>query len=80
MSEEHIHKFVCPNDGELEEVDVIFKCNTCDSSEIKKVEGRYMCPDCFVQAHPYQCRICDSNDVAVEPPFEEGERYQKESS
>jgi len=58
--------FVCPNDGVLSNDDVAFVCNTCDTTEVKVVDGMYVCPQCFTHIHPFQCRICDSTKVALQ--------------
>jgi len=61
-------KFICPNDGELDELDVAFVCNTCSSIEAKHVDGMYICKQCENSAHPLECRICGSKDVKMVAP------------
>ncbi len=68
---DHAHEFRCPNDGLLDRDDVIFLCNTCEGTEVKQIEGMYMCTTCFTSVHPFQCRICDSKEVALSAPLHE---------
>ncbi|RJR28561.1 hypothetical protein C4564_04975 [Candidatus Microgenomates bacterium] len=63
--------FVCPNDGEISDDDVAFICNTCDTKEVIKIEGLYVCPQCSTSVHPFQCRICDGKDVVWLTPLTE---------
>jgi hypothetical protein len=56
-------KFICPNCGEIAQDDVAFLCNTCQSDELKEVDGMFICSSCETSAHPLQCRICDSKEV-----------------
>ena len=58
-------KFICPNDGEISADDVAFLCNKCDVTEAKNVEGMYICPQCFSDLHPFQCRVCESKEVTM---------------
>lgn len=68
----HPHsKFVCPADGDLDEQDVAFICNTCDTKEAVRIDGLYVCPQCSVSIHPFQCRVCDSKDVVWLTPLVE---------
>lgn len=66
-------KFVCPTCGERDNLDVAFICNTCDTRDTKQMDGLYYCPECETHMHPFQCRICDSTEVAyLSPLTEEG--------
>jgi len=68
-------KFLCPNCGEVSQDDVAFLCNKCDSSEVKEVDGVFMCPQCFIETRPFQCKICESKevklhaDIGVDTPY-----------
>lgn len=63
--------FVCPTCGVRESDDVAFICNTCENKEIKHEQGVYYCPQCETHMHPFQCRVCDSKEVAFMSPLKE---------
>jgi predicted RNA-binding Zn-ribbon protein involved in translation (DUF1610 family) len=58
-------KFKCPNCGELPQDDVMFLCNTCDSSELIHKDGIYMCPSCLVPGENFECVLCGSKLVTM---------------
>jgi hypothetical protein len=62
-TEESKIKFICPNDGEISQDDVVFLCNVCSTTELKEVDGMYVCDQCENSAHPLECRMCGSKDV-----------------
>ncbi len=61
-------KFICPNDGEVSQDDVVFLCNVCSADQIKEVDGLYICKQCEKTANPLECRICGSKDVKMHAP------------
>lgn len=58
-------KFICPNDGEISQDDVIFLCNVCKQDEVILKDGLYMCPSCLNPGENFQCMICDSKEVKM---------------
>lgn len=58
-------KFICPNDGEISQDDVIFLCNHCKQDELIYQDGIYMCPSCFTPGQNFQCMLCDSKEVKM---------------
>lgn len=58
-------KFICPNDGEVSQDDVVFLCNVCTHDQIKEVDGLYICKQCETSANPLECRICGSKEVKM---------------
>lgn len=61
--------FVCPTCGVRENEDIAFICNTCETKDAKHLDGIYYCPQCETHKHPFQCRICDSLEVAYMSPL-----------
>lgn len=58
-------KFICPVCGEIKRDDVIFLCNTCDTTELIYKDGIYMCPSCLKPGENFQCMNCDSKEVKM---------------
>lgn len=59
-------KFDCPNCGTINQEDVIFICNRCDSKEMVFKDGFYLCPSCFEKKeHNFMCANCDSTEVKL---------------
>ncbi len=62
----HSHlKFTCPNCGNISRDDVLFLCNTCDSSDLLEKDGVYMCPSCLVPGENFECNLCGSDEVTM---------------
>ncbi len=59
-------KFVCPNDGEISQDDVVFLCNKCERADLMYTGGVYMCPACLKPGENFQCMLCDSKEVKME--------------
>jgi predicted RNA-binding Zn-ribbon protein involved in translation (DUF1610 family) len=57
--------FKCPNCGEIHQDQVVFLCNTCDSTELIKKDGIYICPQCLTGNHNFLCMSCDSKEVKL---------------
>lgn len=71
MEETNNHKniaFTCPVCGKLEQDDVVFLCNHCDSSDLVMKEGVYMCPSCLVPGENFECMKCGSKEVKAKFP------------
>lgn len=62
-------EYKCPTHGVVDEVDVAFLCNTCKTTEVKKVGGLYVCPECFTSSYPMMCRICEDKNVTMYSPL-----------
>lgn len=60
--------FICPNDGEISQDDVVFLCNVCSHDQIKEVDGLFICKQCESDANPLECRICGSKEVKMHAP------------
>jgi len=59
--------FTCPNCGKINQEDVIFICNKCDSKEMIYKDGYHLCPSCLEKKkNNFMCALCDSNDVRLE--------------
>jgi len=59
-------KFDCPKCGVINQEDVIFLCNRCDSKEMVYKDGFYLCPLCFEKKeHNFMCANCDSIEVKL---------------
>lgn len=58
-------KFICPNDGEISQDDVIFLCNVCKQEDLIFKDGVYMCPSCLAPGENFQCMLCDSKEVKM---------------
>lgn len=58
-------KFVCPNDGEISQDDVIFLCNVCKQDQLIFKDGVFMCPSCLNPGENFQCMLCDSKEVRM---------------
>ncbi len=58
-------KFMCPNDGEISQNDVVFLCNNCKQSDLIYKDGIYMCPACLKPGENFQCMVCDSKEVKM---------------
>ncbi|HLC93688.1 MAG TPA: hypothetical protein VJG85_01605 [Patescibacteria group bacterium] len=56
-------KFICPNDGELVQEDVIFLCNNCKQDELIFKNGMYICPACLYPGENFECMLCGSKEV-----------------
>lgn len=63
-NDSHI-KFNCPKCGELSRDDVLFLCNTCDSTELEHTDGMYICPQCLVPGENFECLSCGSKEVTM---------------
>lgn len=57
--------FICPNCGEKHQDDIVFLCNTCDTKEMLKKDGVYICPQCLTHGKNFMCMSCDSKDVKL---------------
>lgn len=65
MSQDTHIKFICPNDGEISQDDVIFLCNVCNQDDVILKDGVYMCPSCLNPGENFQCMLCDSKEVKM---------------
>lgn len=63
-------KFLCPQCGEITRDDVLFLCNTCDSSELIHQDGMYICPSCMEPGENFECNLCGSKEVVMKKPAE----------
>lgn len=59
-------KFLCPNDGQIDQEKVSFLCNRCESRKTIRVGNTYMCPECLEPDASLECRICGSKKVSIE--------------
>lgn len=57
--------FTCPNDDVITQDDVVFLCNTCESSDLIYKEGIYMCPSCLEPGENFECLKCGSKKVSM---------------
>jgi len=57
--------FVCPKCGDKHQEDIIFLCNRCDSKQMIKKNGVYICPQCLTNGENFMCMTCDSKDVKL---------------
>ena len=57
--------FKCPNCGEVHQDDIIFLCNRCDSKEMIKKNGIFICPKCLDEGENFMCQKCDSKEVKL---------------
>jgi predicted RNA-binding Zn-ribbon protein involved in translation (DUF1610 family) len=57
--------FHCPNCGDLNQDDVVFLCNTCESKEMLFKDGVYICPSCLTKGQNFMCMKCDSKEVSL---------------
>ena len=57
--------FSCPNCGNNTRDDVMFLCNTCDSSELMHKDGMYICPSCMEPGENFECLLCGSKEVKM---------------
>ncbi len=57
--------FDCPNCGEVPQDEIIFLCNKCDSKEMIKKEGNYICPKCLTHGENFECMRCNSKKVVL---------------
>lgn len=57
--------FTCPNDGVIDQEDVVFLCNKCGRDELIVKNGVYMCPACLKPGENFQCMLCDSKAVKM---------------
>jgi predicted RNA-binding Zn-ribbon protein involved in translation (DUF1610 family) len=57
--------FMCPNCGEKHQDDIIFLCNKCDTKDMIKKDGIYICPQCLTKGQNFMCMSCDSKDVKL---------------
>jgi predicted RNA-binding Zn-ribbon protein involved in translation (DUF1610 family) len=58
-------KFICPEDGEISQDDVIFLCNVCKQEDMVYKNGAYMCPGCFEPGDNFECYHCGSKKVEM---------------
>jgi rubrerythrin len=58
--------FTCPNDGVIDQDDVVFLCNKCGRDELIVKNGVFMCPACLKPGENFQCMLCDSKAVTME--------------
>lgn len=66
VTEQKELKFSCPNCGVINQDDVIFICNRCDSKEMVYKDGFYLCPSCFEKKeNNFMCANCDSTEVKL---------------
>ena len=57
-------EFECPNCGKINQEEVVFICNRCDTKDLIFKNGFYLCPACFEKKNDrFMCNICDSKDV-----------------
>lgn len=58
--------FECPNCGTINQEEIIFLCNKCDSKEMIYKDGFYLCPACLTKKdQKFMCNICDSTEVKL---------------
>jgi hypothetical protein len=57
--------FVCPNCGHKHQDDIIFLCNKCDTKDMIKKDGIYICPQCLSKGENFMCMSCDSKEVKL---------------
>lgn len=57
--------FDCPNCGEIHQDEIIFLCNKCDSKEMIKKDGNYICPQCLTHGENFECMRCNSKKVKL---------------
>lgn len=57
--------FNCPNCGDINQDNVVFLCNTCDSKEMLYKDGVYVCPQCLNKGNNFMCMTCDSKEVRL---------------
>jgi len=58
-------KFICPNDGEISQDDVVFLCNHCKQDDLIYKDGMYMCPACLMPGENFECMLCESKEVKM---------------
>ena len=58
-------KFICPNDGEISQEDVVFLCNHCRQDDLIYKDGIYMCPACLMPGENFECMLCESKEVKM---------------
>lgn len=58
-------EFHCKNCGDIHQDNVVFLCNTCDSKEMIKKDGVYICPQCFTKGQNFMCMDCGSKEVRL---------------
>ena len=60
------YHFICPNDGIIDQKDVDFWCNRCESHHMIIKEDIYLCPSCLKKdAGNFRCRICGNEKVKM---------------
>ena len=65
MDQKELH-FSCPNCGMINQDDVIFICNRCDTKEMVYKDGFYLCPACLEKKdNNFMCANCDSTEVKL---------------
>lgn len=58
-------KFNCPNCGKINQDEVVFLCNKCDSKEMIEKDGIFICPQCLIKGENFMCMNCDSKEVKL---------------
>ena len=58
-------EFTCPKCGKVNQDDVAFLCNTCDTKDLVYQGGLYLCPSCMSEGNNFECMLCGSKEVKV---------------
>ena len=73
-------KFICPNDGEISQDDVVFLCNHCRQDDLIYKDGMYMCPACLMPGENFECILCESKEVKMVVEHEREGKEEKKTT